>query len=300
MTKKSRNWLLAIFILAFPFALFCFFFFSHLADIPPAPAPLPNPNGYDNFVKAGKMLADPIPNYDNMSLETLRLAVSTNAAAVALARAGLSNQSRVPVQYSEAYSSNHFDDLAALKRLARAFIAEGRLAEIENRPADAAKSYLEAIHLGNKSMRGGVLIDGTVGVAIEGIGAAQLTNLVNQLDAKSCRESATALEALDAKRQTWDELMQQENAWSHATYRGWRYEYMRWVERKLTASNFAAIKLKFDAQEQKPRRLMLDLAARAYQLDKGHPPASAADLVPDYLKAVPQDPVTGKNLKLSP
>ena len=41
---------------------------------------------------------------------------------------------------------------------------------------------------------------------------------------------------------------------------------------------------------------MVDLAARAYELDKGHPPASAADLVPEYLKAVPQDPVTGTNM----
>jgi hypothetical protein len=45
---------------------------------------------------------------------------------------------------------------------------------------------------------------------------------------------------------------------------------------------------------------MLDLAARAFELDKGHPPASASDLVPEYLKAVPQDPVTGTNMVYSP
>jgi hypothetical protein len=41
---------------------------------------------------------------------------------------------------------------------------------------------------------------------------------------------------------------------------------------------------------------MIALAARAYELDKGHRPASATDLVPDYLKAVPQDPATGTNI----
>ena len=45
---------------------------------------------------------------------------------------------------------------------------------------------------------------------------------------------------------------------------------------------------------------MIALASRAYELDKGHPPATAADLVPEYLKAVPQDPVTGTNLIYSP
>ncbi len=45
---------------------------------------------------------------------------------------------------------------------------------------------------------------------------------------------------------------------------------------------------------------MIDIAARAYELEKKQPPASIADLVPDYLKAVPQDPLTGTNMVYSP
>jgi hypothetical protein len=45
---------------------------------------------------------------------------------------------------------------------------------------------------------------------------------------------------------------------------------------------------------------LINLAARAYELDKGKPPESLADLVPDYLKAVPQDPFTGTNMIYSP
>ena len=48
------------------------------------------------------------------------------------------------------------------------------------------------------------------------------------------------------------------------------------------------------------RQLLIDLAARAYELDKGQSPANVADLVPDYLKAIPQDPFTGTNLVYSP
>ena len=51
---------------------------------------------------------------------------------------------------------------------------------------------------------------------------------------------------------------------------------------------------------QKTHQLIVDLAARAYELDKGHRPVSVAELVPEYLKAVPQDPVTGTNLIYSP
>jgi hypothetical protein len=47
-------------------------------------------------------------------------------------------------------------------------------------------------------------------------------------------------------------------------------------------------------------QLIIDLASRAYELDKGHRPANLADLVPDYLKAIPQDPFTGTTMVYSP
>jgi hypothetical protein len=62
----------------------------------------------------------------------------------------------------------------------------------------------------------------------------------------------------------------------------------------------AACERKLNIQEQKTRQLLIALAARAYELDKGHPPTSTADLVPEYLKAVPQDPVSGTNMVYSP
>ncbi len=299
MMKKTRNWIIVLAILAFPFVLFLGFLVFMEEPVPPL-APLPNPNGYEDLVKAGEMLADTTPDYDKMSQEELRKAVSANAPVLALARSGLSNQCRVPIQYSESYISNHLDDLAGLKRLARAFVAEGKLAELENRPNDAVISYLDTIHLGNESARGGVLIDELVGIALEGLGTSHLTNLVDHLDATCCRETAASLEILDAQRQTWDEVMQQESAWSHGTYRGWRYELMRLEERKFLLPTITTTRRKLDAQVQKTRQLIIDLAARAYGLDKGHPPSSAADLVPDYLKAVPQDPVTGTNMVYSP
>ena len=299
MTKKTRNWLIALSILAFPFVLFFGFLVFMEEPVPPV-APLPNPNGYDDLVKAGQMLPEEAGDYDKMDQEQLKKAVALNVAALSLARAGLSNQCRVPVQYSESFISNHLGDLAGLKRLARAFVAEGMLAEMENRPGDAARSDLDTVHFGNDTARGGVMIDDLVGIAIEALGTSHLQTLLPYLDATSCRETAATLEALDSQRQTWNEVMQQENAWSHGTFRGWRYELMRLEDRKSSLPAIAATRRKLDAQEQRTRRLILDLAARAYELDRGHPPASAADLVPEYLKAVPQDPVTGTNMVYSP
>ncbi len=299
MTKKNRNWLIALSILAFPFVLFvgCLIFMEE--PLPPL-APLPNPNGYDDLVKAGSMLADDTGDFNETNAAQVRKIVSINAAALSLARAELSNQCRVPVQYSEFFNSNHVRDLAPIKFLARAFIAEGRLADMENRPADAAKSYLDTIHLANEAARGGLLIDGLVGIAIENIGMDHLQRLVPHLDAAACRETAVSLATLDFQAQSWIDLMQQENTWSYAAFRGWRYELARLETGKSINAAIASSKRKIDAQEQRTRQLIIALATRAYELDKGHPPASAADLVPDYLKAVPQDPVTGTNLVYSP
>ena len=300
MTVRTRNRLITFSILAGPFIfLLCLLLFWDAEPLPPVP-PLPNPNGYDDLVKAGNMLANDTGDFNETNTAQVRKIVSANAAAVALARAALSNQCRVPVQFSESFNGNHVGDLASLKSLARGFIAEGRLAEIENRPAAAAKSYLDTIHLANASVRGGLLIDGLVGIAIEAIGTSHLQKLLPHLDASSSRDAATALETLDSQRQTWDEVMQQENAWSHAAFHGWRYELMRWKERKSMTDMFAKIRQKFDAQAQRTRQLTIDLAARAYRLDKGHPPANLTDLVPDYLKTIPQDPFTGTNMVYSP
>jgi hypothetical protein len=57
---------------------------------------------------------------------------------------------------------------------------------------------------------------------------------------------------------------------------------------------------RFKNQQSQTRHLMVDFASRAYELDKGHPPASLAVLVPAYLQAVPQDPLTGTNMVYSP
>jgi hypothetical protein len=300
MTTKTRNRLIVLFILAFPFMVLFGFLISQVAVPLPPIQPLPNPNGYDDFVKAGQMVSTNTWNYDEMNEEELRKTVSANAEALSLVRSGLSNQCCVPIQFSETYINNHLADLTGLKRLAQAFVAEGKLAEMENRPNAAAKSYLDTVHFGNESARGGVLIDELVGIAVEAIGTTHLQKVVVRLDSKSCRETATALETLDVQRQTWEEVMQQEHAWSRRTFTGVRYEIARLMSGRSQEKNLQKAEQKFNERQIKTRQLFVDLAARAYKLDKGHPPESLSDLVPDYLKAIPQNPFTGANMVYPP
>jgi hypothetical protein len=300
MTKKSRNWLMVL--LSIPVAAILavtgLLIFNAARPLPPI-RPLPNPNGYDALVKAGEMAAIETGDFNETKLEDLRAQTAKNSGALQAARIGLQEDCAVPLQFS-LNVSRHLPELADCKRLAQAFVVEGELAEMENRPGDAVKSYLDAIRLGHKSARGGVLIDQLVGTAIEAMGVSHLQKLVDQLDAKTCQETAATLEILDAQKQTWTEVMQQERAWVRRAYPGIKY---RWSELVVSASLKKGIQKaeqKFKNQQSKTRQLMVDLAARAYQLDHGHRPASVSELAPDYLRAVPQDPFTGTNLVLTP
>jgi hypothetical protein len=277
--------------------------FLELQPLPPI-QPLPNPNGYDDLVKAGKMIKGDVWDYDKANLEKLRGIVLTNATALALARTALSDQCAVTLQFSRAHLTNHLSELIGFRKLAQAFASEGKFAEMENRFDDAAKSYLDAIHFGNEVRRGGVIMDEMIGIAIESEGLEQLQKIAGQLDVKTCRETAATLEILSSQRQTWNETMQQENTWSRRTFSGLQGQtirlYYKLVYYRTRERNHQRAIDTIKSTQKKENQLLTNLAARAYELDKGHRPANLADLVPDYLKAVPQDSSTGTNMVYLP
>lgn len=81
-----------------------------LHDSSPA---LPNPNGYDDFVKAGRMVIQPLDSeghyadYRELSLQELQIAAATNAEVLKIVRGALEKQCRVPVQNSADWFRAH-------------------------------------------------------------------------------------------------------------------------------------------------------------------------------------------------
>jgi hypothetical protein len=300
MNTPARNRLITIFILLFPLALFTGFLVYELSGPLPPLHPLPSPNGYDDLVNAGRMVSSNSWNFEPMTGDQLRETVAANAASLSLARTGLSHECRVPLQFSMAYVTNHIPDLIALRMLAQAFAAESRLAEVEGRTNNAVRSDLDTIDLGIEASRGGTMLDGMIGVAIESSGLKPLQNISSRLDARTCRETVTTLETLGAQKPSWADLVQQDNAWSRRTFPGIKYQLGKLIMFSTARQVRQKAGEKFEECERETRQLTIDLAARAYELDKGHRPASPADLVPDFLKTVPQDPFTGTNLLYSP
>jgi len=257
----------------------------------PVSGPLPNPNGFDDFVKAGQMLEP--GDYSKLSTEELRTTLAKDAEALRLVSMGLDRECRVPLGYSltNAMLRYVYTQFAAL---AQALVAEGKLAELANRPGDAARPYLATIRLGQEIVRGGVVIDSLMGSSIEETGLGPLEKLFLKLDAKQCRELAAALETADSKREPPEAILHQEKIWERRTF-GWKGQLQVLMDFK---SRHRVGHTK--TTQTRTRQLMIDLATRAYELEHGSRPKSLAELVPVYLKIAPRDPFTGKTMPLAP
>jgi hypothetical protein len=263
---------------------------------PPEP-PMPSPNGYDDFVKAGQMVIGNPSTNDEMSKEQLTTLIATNAEALKLMRLGLSRECREPMEYPTNENADFLPELSTFHELAFLFVAEGRLAEMDGRTNDAAGTYLDGIQFGQEFSHGGVLISKLVGLACEAMAIHHLRRLSDSLDAAKCREVARVLQTIDDREEPVADTLEQERLWSRKTF-GIRGQLEGLLMYKQRAATTARVVAKIQATQARRRQMILDFAARAYELEKGKPPQSAADLVPEYLKAVPKDPVTGKDLGL--
>jgi hypothetical protein len=265
------------------------------------PRPMPNPNGYDDFVKAGQMLMEKPGDFDKMSKKELAELVATNQEALRLVRAGLGRECRVPDDYSPEYLARITSpaQLSSFKQLAMLITAEGKSAELAGRSNDAAEIYLEGIRFGQKSAQGGVIISRLVGIAGEAFPMGRLELLANRLDGPACHQIAQALEVIDAEEEPVEETLNQEKLWARKAG-GWREQINALIQYKSIRDVRTRSTKKIRANTLRRRQLILTLAARAFELEKGIRAQSAADLVPGYLKAIPQDPTTGTNLALGP
>ena len=166
--------------------------------------PLPNPNGYDDLLAAAEAIQGKPYEFLDLEKDDLRAAVSANAESLRLLRLGLSRPCMAPTHSIVANFNTLHRDLIKFKSLALLLKAEGKLAELEGRPASAASSYATAMHLGNEMSRGGLLINRLVGIACEGIGSIVMVKLVPQLNCEQSRPVIADLEQIDRTRVTWD------------------------------------------------------------------------------------------------
>ena len=297
MFARPRTWWLA---LASTVALVGLVVLSITLTRPPAPVPLPNPNAYDDFLQAGAAVSGEVGDFPTLDRDALRALVSTNTESLRLLRLGLTRQCCVPIDAAITNMSGLLADLASMKRLAQLLATEGRLHELDNQPAAAARAYLDAIRFGNEVSRGGVVINRLVGIACAAIGRSALAKLAPRLAPPEARQVLAELEKVDRSRFTWEEVQRNEYRYARHQLRAnpnpiWWATALWNLKAGMRRSSEKHSRIV--AQE---RLLAAELALRCYQSDKARAPARLDDLVPAYLPQVPQDPFSGQAIVYRP
>jgi hypothetical protein len=251
---------------------------------------LPNPNGYDDLVKAGSLATGNFDDYKTLGAEGLRALLTTNAESFRIARIGLSRSCAVP---TEGAISNNFAnlnaDLKSLRSMAKLFAAEGRLRELENRPGDAMRSYLDDIRLGVQLSRGGFLINRLVGIACEAIGSVPMGKLIPQFTAEQLHLLITDLEQIGTNYVSWNEIEDTERRCVYEDFTK-SPNPAKLVTMQMTRSATANARQKHEVALAHLRLLTTEAALRCYQLERGQAAQKLEDLVPKYLASSPRDP----------
>jgi len=262
--------------------------------------PLPSPNGYDDFVEAGKRLSGKVVEFRELSYDELSELVTANSNALTLVRAGLEKRCGLPMQSYLSNFANASSDLMAQKQLAQLLAAEGRLAELEGRPSDAARSYLDAMRFGNEVSQNGFVINRLVGVACSAIGSVPLTKLAPQLGCEQLKPIIAALVKLDEASVTWSEVRRAEGVYLRHELRKIpnpiTWLPLWWQARKSTR----VAEFQHQRALSRLRLLETELALRCHNAEQGAPPAQLTELVPKYLQRVPQDPFSSQPLIYRP
>ncbi|MGI9430500.1 MAG: hypothetical protein ACR2NM_17700 [Bythopirellula sp.] len=177
-----KNWLvpvLALLLLVGGWVLF-------RAIFPPfTPPALPDENGYDDFCRAADMLAERTGFYREMTPEELKSVVDQNRPALDLARAGLSKECQVALNWSgdRAWLDKvHMNHLSAMRALSRAFAAEARQANYDGKIEHAVQCGLDTIDLANQCAQGGLLVDRMLAGGVHSTALFSLQRQVSQLN----------------------------------------------------------------------------------------------------------------------
>jgi hypothetical protein len=266
----------------------------------PEPRPIPVPNGYDEFILASRMLGEKPAPVGKETPEQIAAYVASNRLALERLRIGLSRSSLAPA-YASSNAQTHLDTLSGMKALARLIAGEADLARQAKDWDRLVTASTQGIDFGVRLAQGGVLMDSLMATAAEAMARAPLEKALPELPAAPARKAALALVQLDPTRETFKGVMLYEELYVRRNSpMAMRVAWNLFLRRRTQAA-FDKAEVKYNTSLLATRTLTVQLAARAYTLERGQAPSSPDALVPEYLPLIPVDPTTGKPLtRISP
>lgn len=258
--------------------------------------PLPHPNGYETLLTIAGQVKPPTSDLGELAPAQVRELADQNRSALAQVPAALEQKSGVPLHAEQGWGDRHEEELKKLKALAVALGVQAQADLAQGRTNEAVDAHLLVLLLGQTMAQGGILVDGITSLAVETLGVGLLRGDLPRLDAAKCRALAQRLEQAEARRESPQAIFDRERKWAAASY-----GLVATFGSRFIGGGEAKRQAQFESRRQqtvrRTRRLILQFAARAYELEQGKPPAQPMDLVPQFLSVAPLDPGTGKPFK---
>jgi hypothetical protein len=191
-------------------------------DIKIPAVPLPNPNGYERLTQAvkglkhsdevGHAIGRQIDSSEHVyTQEEKEQLLTENVPALTAFRAAL----QLPMQAPPLHSfDDRMPEFARFRALARLLSLEGEVHEEHSEWKQAADSYLDAMELGIKVQKGGVIIHQLVGIACQAIGLRPLVPLTDKLSPAEAGQVLARLNRLEAERTPFYQSLDTEKWWT--------------------------------------------------------------------------------------
>jgi hypothetical protein len=298
-TRRRANAIaFALFIVV---AIFPLVLLYQLLTPTPFPAERSGPNGFNDFIAAGKMIdsttAQTLSSWDQLSTAKLRAEIDKLAPAFTRVDQGLQKDCWNPYVFRPWPTA---DDLQALQNLTEAFRAENALARRDDNHRRQIDGNLRVLKLARiESSSEGIYNTYGVFARFEpDVYQSIWQTASSPLAARKLRDLMDVLVDLDNNREPWSDHIDRQRIIEENA--GWD-RHLRWMLAEWSGEDST----KWQANEEYRRvamlrMLIIKLAILAHQLDHDRLPQSLSELVPEYLRAVPEDPFSNAPFRFQP
>jgi len=261
----------------------------------PPPAELPKPNGYDLITQLEATLnwtAIPTMEVAEASAAQCQQFAHDNASLFASLREAVNVPSRVPLDYYDPMSWSIIASEDARRRLGRALYGRARAEASLDQPAQAAATYLQIAQLGNVGARGGASSSYFVAMSAAQLARGGIYGLLDRLSAEQLAAIGNELPKIADGREDLSDVISRELLCNRIGF-GWMMRLMEWISDRITHEPDFEMAMRGAVRREDAEHwlLLTHIALRQFQLARGEWPESLAQLVPEYLPAVPQDPL---------
>jgi hypothetical protein len=212
-------------------------------------------------------------------------------------RIGLSREIRNPSTPDFETLEPHIKELGRMRSLGRLLAAEGEQARRGGDWGKLVGAVTNGVLLARGINHGDLLIDEMMGGAIEQVMLVPLKRSLSGISAPAAREAAHSLLVLDATRIPFDRVIHGEKQFARSA--GPMHRLAGLFGRASIQKTWDRARTNRYRLARDTRLLAIQLAARAFSMERGSRPRNITNLVPDFIPSLPVDPATGRPLALT-